>query len=314
MKREPTMVSLIEDYLAFRRQLGFKLGTDGDELRLFARYADRSGHRGPLTIELAVRWAQLPTKATPAYWVWRLDAVRMFAQHRVLEDPRTEVPPRGLLGPAFRRGQPHIYSAEEIAALLRATRTLHRRMRPHTCEALFGLLAATGLRVGEALGLTRQHVDLETGVINIVKSKASKCRIVPLHPSTTAALRRYAAVRDRVHPNPKSDAFFLTDRGTALSYQRVTVTFRTLRRQLSWRAPPGGAAPRVHDLRHTFTVRALLRWHEAGANVDEKIAALATYLGHVNPTSTYWYLTAVPELMAVTGRRFERYARQGGIR
>jgi len=314
MTREPTMLSLIEDYLAFRRQLGFTLGTAGDELRLFARYADRSGHRGPLTIELAVQWAKLPTDAKPAYWAWRLHAVRMFAQYRVLEDPRTEVPPPGLLGPMFRRGQPHIYSAEEITALLEATRTLHRRMRPHTCEALFGLLAATGLRVGEALGLTCQHVDLETGVLNIVKSKASKCRLVPLHPSATAALRRYTAVRDRVHPEPKSDAFFLTDRGTALSYQRVTVTFRTLRRQLGWRAPPGGAAPRVHDLRHTFTVRALLRWYEAGANVDEKIAALATYLGHVNPTSTYWYLTAVPELMAVTGRRFERYAREGGIR
>jgi integrase len=308
------MLALIEDYLSFRRQLGFTLGTAGDELRLFARYADRTGHRGPLTIELAVRWAKLPTEAKPAYWAWRLHAVRMFAQHRVLEDPRTEVPPAGLLGPMFRRGQPHIYSADEITALLRATRTLGRRMRPHTCEALFGLLAATGLRVGEALRLKCQHVDLQTGVLNIVKSKASRCRLVPLHPSTTEALRHYVEVRDRVHPKPKSDAFFLTDRGTALSYQRVTVTFRTLRRQLSWRAPPGGNAPRVHDMRHTFVVRALLRWYEVGTNVDEKITALATYLGHVNPTSTYWYLTAVPELMAVTGRRFEKYARQGGIR
>ena len=314
MKGKATMLSLVEDYLAFRHQFGFTLRTSGEELRLFGRYADAIGHRGPLTIELAVRWAKLPAEAKPAYWAWRLNAVRLFAQHCALEDPQTEVPPPGLLGPMFRRGQPYIYSAEEIQALLKAAATLRRRMRPHTCVTLFGLLASTGLRVGEALALKREHVDFVTGVLNVVKSKASKCRLVPLHPTTTDALHCYAAVRDRVHPASKSDAFFLTDRGTALSYQRVTVTFRELRRRLGWRAPPGGVAPRIHDLRHTFAVRALLRWYDAGVNVDEKIAALATYLGHVNPSCTYWYLSAVPELMAVTGRRFEQYARQGGIR
>ena len=313
MTDTPTMLALVQEYLAFRRQLGFALGTAGQELLLFARYADRNGHRGPVTIELAVRWAQLPTQATPAYWAWRLHAVRMFAQHRALEDPRTEVPPPGLLGRTFRRAQPHIYSTDEVAALLRAARALRRRMRPHTCVALFGLLAATGLRVGEALGLRREHVDLDVGILTVIKSKACKSRLVPLHASTTDALRRYAAARDRIHPHPRSDAFFLTDRGTALTYQRVTITFRTLRRQLGSPAPFGSAAPRVHDLRHTFAVRVLLRWYEAGANVDEKIVALATYLGHVNVTCTYWYLTAVPELMAITARRFERYADQGGL-
>jgi integrase len=125
------------------------------------------------------------------------------------------------------------------------------------------------------------------------------------------ALQRYTVIRDRVHPKPKCDAFFLTDRGTALSYQRVTVTFRELRRKLGWRASLGKPLPRVHDLRHTFAVRALLHWYEAGANVDEKIAALSTYLGHINPTCTYWYLTAVPELMAIGSRRFESYAGKG---
>lgn len=313
MTATPTMLAIVEEYLAFRRTLGFALGTAGQELQLFARYADRTGHRGPVTTELAVRWAKSAVRATPVYWAWRLHAVRMFAQHRALDDPQTEVPPAGLLGRAFRRGQPHIYSTEEIAALLRAARTLGRRMRPHTCVALFGLLAVTGLRVGEALGLTRAHVDLDAGVIRVIKSKACKSRLVPLHASTITALRGYAAVRDRVHPDPGSDAFFLTDRGTALTYQRVTVTFRTLRRQLGWLAPLGGAAPRVHDLRHTFAVRVLLRWYEEGADVDAHIAALATYLGHVNVTSTYWYLTAVPDLMAVTARRFEQYADRGGL-
>jgi len=149
-------------------------------------------------------------------------------------------------------------------------------------------------------------------VLTIVKSKAAKTRLVPLHPSTTEALRRYAAARDRICPQPKSDAFFLTFRWTGLTYQYVTRTFRTLRRQLGWATPASGAMPRVHDLRHTFAVRVLLQCYEGGANVDEKIASLATYLGHVNPTSTYWYLTAVPELMALTASRFERFA--GGMR
>jgi integrase len=313
MTRNPTMLALVQEYLAFRRTLGFTLGTAGDELRLFARYADRTGHRGPLTIELAVRWATSASQATPAYWAWRLHAVRMFAQHRVLDDPRTEVPPPGLLGPTFRRGQPHVYSADEVTALLRAARTLGRRSRPHTCVALFGLLASTGLRVGEALGLRREHVDLDAGVVTVIKSKACQSRLVPLHPSTTDALRGYADVRDRFHPVPRSSAFFLTDRGTALRYYRVTRTFRLLRRQLGW-PTAGRLAPRVHDLRHTFTVRVLLRWYEVGADVDQHIAALATYLGHVNVASTYWYLTAVPDLMAITARRFEQYAEHGGLR
>lgn len=314
MTSEPTMQSLVQDYLEFRRQLGFTLNTASKELILFGRYADRTGHRGPLTIELVVHWAKLPTNAKPAYWAWRLHVVRMFALHRAVEDPRTEVPPAGLLGRMYRRAQPHIYSAGEIAALVRAAGRLRRRMRPHTCVALFGLLASTGLRVGEALGLKREHVDLEAGVLTIVKSKGGNGRVVPLHPSATEALHRYAAKREIVHPNPRSGAFFLSDRGTTLTYERVTVTFRILSRQLGWRASPGGMPPRLHDLRHTFAVRALLRWYEAGANVDEKIVALATYLGHVNVTSTYWYLTAVPELMAITASRFERYAGQGGVR
>jgi integrase len=238
----------------------------------------------------------------------------MFAKHRAVEDPRTEVPPPGLLGRTYRRAQPHIYSAEELASLLEAASKLRRRMRPHTCVALFGLLAATGMRVGEALRLGREHVDLDAGVIEVVKSKSGKSRLVPLHGSTVEALHRYVLERERVHPVPKSTAFFLTDRGTALTYQRVTVTFRELRRQLNWRGAPGREPPRVQDLRHTFAVRALLRWYRGGADVDAKITALATYLGHVNVTCTYWYLTAIPELMAFTGRRFERYAAQGGGR
>lgn len=314
MTAAPTMLALAQEYLAFRRTLGFALGSLGKEVLLFARYADRTGHCGPLTTELMVRWAMLTPRARPAYWAWRLHAVRVFAQHRALDDPQTEVPAPGFLGPTFRRGHPHIYSSDEVAALLGAARTLRRRLRPYTCVALFGLLASTGLRVGEALALRRTHVDLDTGLLTIIKSKAGTSRLVPLHASTTEALREYAATRDRMQAPPRSDAFFVTERGTALTYQRVTGTFRTLRRQLGWPTPFGGAAPRVHDLRHTFAVRVLLQWYERGAEIDAHIATLATYLGHVNVTYTYWYLTAVPELMAISAGRFEAYADHGGRR
>jgi integrase len=311
MTAAPTMLAFAQEYLAFRRALGFTLGTLGQEVLLFARWADRIGHSGPLTTELMVRWAQQTPQRSPAYWAWRFHAVRLFARHRALSDPQTEVPPAGLLGPTFRRACPHIYSSAEITALLAAARTLRRGLRPHTYVAVFGLLIATGLRVGEALALHHADVDLEQGLLTIRKAKAGQSRLVPLHPSTTEALRYYVKVRDRVHVRRQTEAFFVTVRGTALTYQWVTKTFRTLRRQLGWATTPR-AAPRVHDFRHTFAVRALLHWYEAGVDIDAHIATLATYLGHVNVTDTYWYLTAVPELMAIGASRFEMFAESGG--
>ena len=312
MTAAPTMLAFAQEYLAFRRALGFRLGSLGQEVLLFARWADRTGHTGPLTTELMVRWAQQTPHRSPAYWAWRFHAVRLFARHRALSDPQTEVPPAGLLGPTFRRGRPHIYSSAEITALLAAARTLRPGLRPHTYVALFGLLIATGLRVGEALALCHADVDLEQGLLTIRKAKAGQSRLVPLHPSTTEALRRYVTVRDGVHVRRRTEAFFVTVRGTALTYQWVTKTFRTLRRQLGWATTPRAGAPRVHDLRHTFAVRALLHWYETGADIDAHIATLATYLGHVNVTDTYWYLTAVPELMAIGASRFETFAESGG--
>lgn len=306
------MLAHAQEYLAFRRSLGFTLGTLGQEVLLFARWADRTGHVGPLTTELIVRWAQQTPRRSPAYWAWRFHAVRVFAQHRALTDPQTEVPPAGLLGPTFRRGHPHIYSSAEITTLLAAARTLRPGLRPHTYVALFGLLIATGLRVGEALALRQADVDLEQRLLTIHKAKAGQSRLVPLHPTTTEALQRYVEVRDRAHVRRRTDAFFVTVRGTALTYQWVTKTFRTLRRQLGWETSPRAGAPRLHDMRHTFAVRALLEWYQRGADIDVQIATLATYLGHVNVTYTYWYLTAVPELMALGASRFEAYANAGG--
>lgn len=309
MRRRSSLVAFAEEYLSFRRNLGFTLKTEGEELLRFVRYAESIAHRGPITTELAVRWAKLPQAADPLYWARRLDIVRRFAKHRRLFDPATEIPPEGMLGPSYRRPRPFIYSEKEIAALLQAASRLGPAdsLTPVSFVTLFGLIASTGLRLSEALRLTRNDVDLVEGLLTVTESKFHKSRLVPLHSSTTRALTRYAERRDR-HPS-KSQAFFLTQQGGGLRESQVRSTFARLRRRLAWTGWDGHP-PRIHDLRHTFVVRRLLLWYEEGADVDHKITALSTYLGHVKVSDTYWYLTAVPELLAVTSARFERHQRR----
>ncbi len=310
MSRRPTLKTLVEDYLAFRRRLGYAMRGIDHLLRDFARYAVESGHRGPITIALAVRWAKLPKDTDPSWWARRLSVVRSFARHRRLFDPRTEIPAVDLLGPYLRRRAPHIYSAAEMAALLRAAAALPPTgsLRPRTYLTLLGLLASTGLRISEALRLKRGDVDLVAGVLTIAKTKFHKSRFVPLHPSATKALRRYAAQRDRHYPQPPSSTFFVNQLGTALGGSGVYKTFGILRQQLGWKKGASGRRPRLHDLRHTMAVRRLLGWYEEGVDIHGKIATLSTYLGHVEVTDTYWYLTAVPELLAVAAGRFESFA------
>ncbi len=301
----------VSEYLAFRRDLGFALQSSGYELRLFARHLDAIGHREPLTADMAIDWARRGRRARREYGAARLVAIRGFAKYLAGTDPRHEVPAAGALGRAYRRGHPHIYSSAEVIALLNATMAIKPAyaLPRHTFRVFFGLLAATGLRCGEALALRRDDVDLVRGRLTIICGKPGRDRIVPMHDSVVRELKAYATRRDHLFARGlKSDAFFVSRRATRLKYQSVTVSFRRLRRQVGWHTRP---LPRVHDLRHTFAVRVLLRWCAAGEDIDKKILALTTYLGHVNVTSTYWYFSAVPELMAMAGRRFERFARLG---
>lgn len=299
------MLNAVDAYLASRRRLGYQLFIEGEELRRFAEYADAACHQGPITTELAVRWAKLPIKADPLYWARRLDMVRRLAEYQVMTEPDTEIPPRGLLGPSYRRPAPHIYSPHEINALLQEAARLGPRggLRSHTYSTLFGLLACTGLRISEALRLTRTHADLQTGQLTIVRTKFHKSRLVPLHATTVETLRVYARRRDLYLPRTAETSFFLTERATSLKYHKTLMTFLELRERLGWaeRANP----PRIHDLRHTFAVSTLLRWYEQGASIGNKVASLATYLGHVKVSDTYWYLSAVPELLAAAASRFE---------
>jgi integrase len=308
------MVQLAKDYLAYRRDLGFQLQKKEPLLLQFAAYVDRIGYRGPLTTELAVRWARLPAQASPMRWASRLAVVRGFARYLAIFDPDTEIPPHGLLGHAYRRVTPHIYSEAEVSALLAAARRLPPRhgLRPHTYATFFGLLACTGLRGCEARNLTRSDVVWEQNLLTIRATKFRKTRLVPLHPTTTQALRTYAQLRDHFHPLRQSDAFFVTRHGTPLSATVVQGVFENLREQLSWSARSGNRVPRIHDLRHTFACRRLLQWYQEGVAVDAIIDTLSTYLGHADVTHTYWYLTGVPELLELAVARFEAYASARG--
>lgn len=304
---DSSLLADVEEYLAYRRGLGYGLATAACHLRSFAQHAEQNGHRGPITVDLAVRWALCSRSQKPAQAARRLAFIRQFARHRALIDPATEIPPADLLGRVPHRRQAHIYSDVEISALLQQA----GRMRPHgglcpkTYVAFFGLLLSTGLRLSEACRLTCDDVDLQRGLLTIRQTKFRKTRCVPLHPSTTQALKQYATDRDAfVHSDPAS-FFFRTQRAPRLMPDTVQSAFGCIRRRLGWTAQGRARRPRIHDTRHTFAVRRLLRWYEEGADIGQKMLALSTYLGHARISDTYWYLTGVPELMAIASKRFE---------
>jgi integrase len=308
-------VDLVQDYIDLRRALGNRLASESVRLLDFGRFLDRVGHRGPITIDLALRWARPPRSKDPVNTAIRLGTIRGFLRHRAGFDPANEVPPPWLCRRGPRRKPPHIYSDAEITALLRAAAELnpHKGLRPHSYVTLFALLVSTGVRVSEALHLTPRDVDLDARVLTVRHSKFGKSRLVPFHPSACGPLRRYAAHRDRGRAG-STPFFFATDRAPQLTYEAVKSTFETLRRRLGWTAEGRARRPRLRDMRHTFAVRRLLRWHAQRIDGDRKIAHLATYLGHVEVRDTYWYLSLAPELAALTTQRFEDFAKYGGER
>lgn len=300
----------VEAYITLRRQLGYKLTGQVRLLRSFGCFLDDLHHTGPVTTDLALRWARSPRSKDPSNDARRLATIRGFLRHHAAYDMKSQVPPPWLLGSAIRRKPPHIYSADECAALLEATKQLYplRGLRPRTYATLFGLLLCTGLRISEALGLEDSDVDLAQGLLTVRNGKYGKTRVVPLHPSAIKRLKKYRSLRDSLVARSKRPFFFCTQRAPRVTYAAARMTFQFLRRKLGWTSEGRARRPRVHDLRHTFAVRCLVRWHKEGVEVDRRIAHLATYLGHVTATDTYWYLSAVPELSALVGARFERFA------
>jgi integrase len=292
------------DYLALRRSLGHKLADAGRLLPRFVAYLDQAGAQ-TVTVEAAVAWAQQPG-GDPGSTVRarRLTVARGFARHMSGIDPRTEIPAAGLISCPQRRRSPFIFSDADVTALMAQARTIRWPLPAATQETLIGLLAATGLRVGEAIRLDRADVDWAEGALLIRQSKFAKSRQVALHPSALDALRRYARRRDELQPKPGMPGFFVSMRGTRLIYEVVHEVFRNLC-QASGVGNGSTAIPRIHDLRHSFAVGCLLQWYRDGADVQARLPWLSAYLGHRDPRSTYWYLSAAPELLAHAARLLE---------
>jgi integrase len=301
----------LEEYLSVRRALGVKLRLPGRLLERFVDFAEREGAE-VITTDLALRWATQPVDAQPAQWANRLGMVRRFAQYRSAVDPRTEVPPLDLLPFRTQRPIPYLYSDEEVSRLLEAARQLPAvtGLRPHSYTTLFGLYAVTGMRTNEPLHLDREDVDLTQGVLTVRGTKFGKSRYLPIHPSTQQVLQAYAERRDTLCPHPLAPSFFLAERGTRLTEWSVRWTFVKLPRQIGLRGPQDSRGPRIHDFRHRFAIKTLLQWYRDGGDVEYHLPELATYLGHTHVADTYWYLTAVPELLHLAARRVEEV--QGG--
>jgi integrase/recombinase XerD len=289
-----------EDYLRLRRALGFKLTLHGPLLAQFTDYLDAAGAPG-ITTELAVSFARLPPGVQPIVWAHRLSMVRGFARYLQAIDPATEVPPYDVFAPRYQRPTPYLWQETEVLDLMAAARQLRPALCALTYETFFGLLWCSGMRIGETIGLRRGDVDLSAGVITVRQAKSGRSRLVPLQESTTDALARYAASRDRLCPQPRSHAFFISSRGTTLIPQAAGQTFHRLAVKTGLHSET--KRPRVHDLRHSFAVRVLVSWYRSGIDVEARMVALSTYLGHVNPVDTYWYLSASPELVELVAER-----------
>ena len=300
------------DYLQIRRALGYKLERAEKLLVQYLEHLDALGAQ-TITIENAVGWATLPAAGQNGHWwAFRLSVVRGFARYLHALDETHQVPPADLLPSRAHRAIPYLYSEEEILALMDATSCLRFSLRQATYRTLIGLLALTGMRVGEAIRLDRDDLDLRQGVLRVRGTKFGKSRELPVHVSTVHALRSYLRLRDRLCPEPVTDAALISPAGTRLLYCSVPSTFRELRRRVGLAPRSAACRPRIHDVRHAFAVRTLLDWYRAGIEVQPRLPLLSTYLGHVHPKDTYWYLQAAPELLQSAAQRLERSP--GGVR
>jgi integrase len=294
------------DYLRLRHALGHKLAEHERLLPRFIAFLEASGAQ-TVTIQSALDWAAEPC-APPGSSVpgRRMTIARGFARYLSGTDPAAEVPPPGMTGHRQHRRVPYIYTEADIAALTALARQeIRAPLRAATIATLIGLLDAAGLRIGEAIALDRGDIDWTGAVLTIRESKFGKSRLVPLHDSAASQLREYAQVRSRLMPQPETAAFFTSLTGTRLIYPNVHHTFRTLV-NLAGTGDGSPAAPRIHDIRHSFAVRTLVRWYRDGHDVQARLPWLSAYLGHREPRHTYWYLTGIPELLALAAQRLEK--------
>lgn len=303
-----TLHSLLEDYLATRRALGFKLHSEGTGLKAFVAFMAQQ-HADFITTELALVWAQQPTSVQIAQWARRLSFVRGFARYCSAVDARTQIPPSDLIPCRRVRPQPYFFADGDIEQLLQAALGLPPEdgLRRWTFHCLFGLLIVSGLRIGEARKLILDDIDLDEAVLTIRSSKFGKSRLVPLHASTVKVLADYLQRRQRVFPAPSVSHVFVNDRGMPISHDQALDTFQRLLKTIGATAQGEQRRPHLHDLRHRFALETLVQWYRDGQEVERRLPVLSAYLGHTEVRDTYWYLSARPELMTLARERFERH-------
>ncbi|MGH3472927.1 MAG: tyrosine-type recombinase/integrase [Nocardioidaceae bacterium] len=296
----------LADYLALRRTLGYRLERPEKLLNQFLAHLEATG-QDVVSVGNAVEWAQLPANGAPNWWGYRLSVVRGFATYLHALDPAHEVPAAELLPQRPQRATPYLYSTADVAVLIAATSSLRTPLRRATVATLIGLLAVTGIRVGEAIALDRSDIDLASGRLLVRSGKFGKTRELWLHPTTLDALKRYQRLRDRAAPRTETAAFFVSAAGTRLLYCNIHNTFHRLVKLAGLTPRSTSCRPRIHDLRHSFAVHAMIDAYAAGQDGQARLTLLSTWLGHVDPANTYWYLSASPELMTVAGMRLEAH-------
>ena len=306
-----TLREAVREYLEMRRALGFKLRETGKGLDDFVRFMER--RKAPyITQALALTWAQQPSNVQPAYWGQRLSYIRGFANYRSVTDPRTQIPPDGLLPFHPRRARPYLYSEAEINSLLEAAlkmpcRYERGKLRPWVYHCLLGLLSVSGLRLGEACNLEVQDVDLNAALLTIRGAKFGKTRLVPLHATTCTVLANYISRRKRHWAGRTVSSYlFVSSTGNRLDSGDVHRTFYELSRQIGLRGPSDSHGPRLHDMRHRFATNTLVQWYRSDEDPERRLPVLSAYLGHVHVADTQWYLDSSPELMREAMRRLER--------
>lgn len=306
MSQRAPLRDALDEYLSLRRALGFKLKNAGRLLGQFVDYLEARGIN-TVTTQYAFAWASLPAEASSHWRALRLSVVRGFAAYLHTVDPTVQVPPAGLVRSGVCRATPYLYSTAEISSLLHAATELRPRLRAATYQSLIGLLAVSGIRIGEGIALDLDDLDTHADLLVVREAKFAKSRLVPLHPATTRALVQYLDLRAELCPRPASQALLVSSVGTRLHHSNVNLTFASLLHRVGITRRSASCRPRIHDLRHSFATASLLEAYAGGADVATTMPRLATYLGHSDPKHTFWYLSAAPELMAMAGQRLDAY-------
>ena len=301
----------IDEYLEYRSRLGFQLTFAKNFLRNFASFMEENQIKH-ITTEFALAFATINTKAQSISWAKRLGIIRRFAIYWATVDTKTEIPPKNLLSSAYERRNPYIYTDEEILELLNYTDRSENPFDQYVYFILFGLLAVTGMRISEALALNYNNIDLKNGTIMICQSKFRKSRYIPIHQTTVKILKDFNEYRNHYFPHPITSKFLVNHKGVELKKRTVQDAFQRrlkkigLTKSVEWKNKP-----KIMGFRHTFAINTLLRWYKQDvASINSHIPLLSTYLGHVKPSNTYWYLSATPELLKLVVSRCKKHKKE----